>query len=610
MLVMDDNNLKLLKMKEKLLEVSMDNERQSILEDYEKLAIEIDKKTYDSLVYKIRGSEYQSLTLEEQLSFLSEIESEYDELSELQYRFRNVYEKYSDDDLNLVDLDSIFIEVIRRKISNISGYLINVNNISESEKELEKLSEKLVSEEQKRKEDAVRFKSLDDELLNNVLKAEGRVFSSVGESTYMSIIKEYELIGVDLKELLSDRELLSEKLRKYEDKNIEQEKLLRVAEVSYESMSDDSYRDVYESIKKDAVRASYELALLKIASLLYQVADLYDVARDKRKKLSDLIKYRTIYLNSMGIRFSIDPFSRIRLNEQIDIVNSIKDNTKDIIRIRKNIFDLQSDIDRREKENEEFLDSINSEIDLIADSFSTLESSIDSYDEIDEEDLDMDELIDESLDKPIAFNQVVSVSKLPDDFMINRVNEKVSGVIKRVHQMIINPVLEVTKSFEVNPQLVIEGAPVFPDVAFDDLDITDEEDVSVYENDESDKMDDYVLPDISELHESDDLQEVDLFQEIEPFDELPLFQDRYDDGVSDAFEFESSLPSEDFIVIDSKKYDESDELSLQEEDMEDNPKELDSSFPEMFWMTQEDDSVMDDTIDEDNGYSKVRSRAA
>jgi len=83
-LVINDNNLKLLKMKEKLLEVTIDNSQNTILEDYSSLAKEIDSEVYETLVDKIKTTDYHNQTLEEQLAFLSEIENEYVEINELQ----------------------------------------------------------------------------------------------------------------------------------------------------------------------------------------------------------------------------------------------------------------------------------------------------------------------------------------------------------------------------------------------------------------------------------------------------------------------------------------------------------------------------------------------
>ena len=53
MLVVDNNKMKLLRMKEKLLEVSPDNYQNNLV-DFRKLAIEIDNEVYNLLVNNIK----------------------------------------------------------------------------------------------------------------------------------------------------------------------------------------------------------------------------------------------------------------------------------------------------------------------------------------------------------------------------------------------------------------------------------------------------------------------------------------------------------------------------------------------------------------------------
>ena len=615
MLILDDNNLKLLKMKEKLLEISTDDGRQSILEDYEKLAIEIDKSVYDSIIEKIKNSDYHNQSFEEQLSFLSELESEYDRLNELQHRFGNTYQKYSNDELELSNLESIFIDVIREKISNISGYLINVKNIEKSEKKLEELSEKLILEEQKKQSNGVRLRVLDSDLKANALKAEGRVYTFTGDIRYTSVVKEYEALGLNLEELIDS------KLSEFEKKCDEQEKSLKAAEISYNSMSDDSYKDVYENIKKDAISARYELSLLKIARLLYNVTDEYDASREKREQLCDLIKYRTFCLEALGIRHSIDPFLRMRVKEQLEIINSFDDNTKDITGTRRDIFNLHSSIEEMLEKNEVFLKTISADVNLIADEFSMSSVDISSVETLDSEMIQGE--------KVIGLNQVVSISKLPSNFMFNRVYEKADGVIRRVNQMVNSPVVRDIKSFEVAPQLVIESSPVFPDIVdnkYDRVvnDSTEGHDVFEMTND---------IPQIDDFVSHDDIkiEGAGLFQEVEPFDEIPLFVDKYDDGVlaEETYTDVSSLSDEELLSI---KDDDTDTQFVYSSLVDDSYDYLDEtlnvSTAEPFWMTQDEhtednsDEVVffedefpdliyqDDEEDHRSEYKKVRSRAA
>ena len=92
MLIINENDRRLLNMKEKLLEVTGDN-NESILDDYVKLAQDIDNDCYNQIVNKITKADYNRLSLEDQVKFLSEIEEDYNYLNELQWMIRNTYSK-------------------------------------------------------------------------------------------------------------------------------------------------------------------------------------------------------------------------------------------------------------------------------------------------------------------------------------------------------------------------------------------------------------------------------------------------------------------------------------------------------------------------------------
>ena len=115
MLVVDNNKMKLLKMKEKLLEVSSDNYQEN-LDDYKKLATEIDLQAYASLVNHIKETNYHDLPLEEQINVLSDFVREYDDVNELQCSFRNVYQKYAGSILELSDISNILIDEIKERL--------------------------------------------------------------------------------------------------------------------------------------------------------------------------------------------------------------------------------------------------------------------------------------------------------------------------------------------------------------------------------------------------------------------------------------------------------------------------------------------------------------
>ena len=96
MLIIDDNKMKLLKMKRKLLEVSTDN-IDNILADYKDIILDIDREAYNDLIKEIQDTDYKNISLEEQIEFFNQIDADYTYLYELQCNFRRIYNKYSNE---------------------------------------------------------------------------------------------------------------------------------------------------------------------------------------------------------------------------------------------------------------------------------------------------------------------------------------------------------------------------------------------------------------------------------------------------------------------------------------------------------------------------------
>lgn len=619
MLVIDDNNLKLLKMKEKLLEIAVLEDLDIVLNDYKRLAEEIDKSVYEAFINRIRKTDYHNQSLEEQLSFLIDIEEEYVEFYELQCRFKNVYEKYSNNSLNLSNIEDIKIDEIRNRISNISGYLINIKNIEDSKIQLTYFGDKLIEEEKKKDAIALKLLELDKILLDNVLKAEGRILDDMANIEYTSVVAEYDKIGIDLRLLLDDREILNNKVEEYEAKRKEKEDLLKVAEICYNNMPNENNRLIYDNIMLDAVKSRYELSLLKIADLLSNSSEQYDEAKKKREKIVDLIKYRLECLKKLGVKFSIEPFSRIRVGEQLKIIESFGDNTKEILSIRKKISEINSNVELCIGKNNVFLDEINSDIVLYEDGKSLVDFDISS----------VEVALDDIEDRVVQDNQVVGISIISEDFMFERALEKSSGVIKRVNEM-INHIEEVEEeTIEVTPELVINNSTF-------DNELDEEDDISFYDKvigsmDMDDTIsseetllsdsvpyadfvhfdDDVVLesmfPLVAESSEvNDDTLKVDdeikvssndLFQEVVPFNDSVLFTDKYDDGIYDEGEaVGDSLSADELLHLNDSKEEAEfifdsldeplDEPLVQEDDVEE-------SMPDAFWVTQDEESSFD-----------------
>ncbi len=103
MLIIDDNKMKLLKMKRKLLEVSFNN-RDKVLNEYKDIILDIDNEAYNNLINEINEIDYTTLSLEEQIEFFNQIDADYTYLYELQCNFKRIYLKYSNMDIELSDI--------------------------------------------------------------------------------------------------------------------------------------------------------------------------------------------------------------------------------------------------------------------------------------------------------------------------------------------------------------------------------------------------------------------------------------------------------------------------------------------------------------------------
>ena len=124
MLVFDDNMLKLAKMQETLLKVTVEN-RQENLEKYKDIVIEIDKQAFASLLEELKQVNDHNQTLEDELQFMEMVSDYYNQLYELQLSFKEVCELYGDNGLQLSDLSQIDIDYINNRKNLIEGYLVN-----------------------------------------------------------------------------------------------------------------------------------------------------------------------------------------------------------------------------------------------------------------------------------------------------------------------------------------------------------------------------------------------------------------------------------------------------------------------------------------------------
>jgi len=632
MLDFEDNNFKLLRMKEKLLDVT-DNNRDTNLLDYREAAQNIDNMYFKELIDKLKESDNEPLSLEDELKYLSVVKEMYEQLEFMQYKFRNVYGKYTDDILELNDLSRVNQDIIIDRINNISGYLINLKNINQGKKELEELSNQLILENKKKEVIETRILEYEDELRNNFLNAEGRKIME-GSIKYTSVLQEFNEIGIDLEKILEDSLLLKETLNEVSIDKKEKDEMLKATEVCYNNLPNRENREVLETVRLDAYKAGYKLALVKMAKLVSEYTKDYDKARKKREDLIDLVKYRNTCVEKVGIKFSIDPFSRIKINLQLDAIHQLGSNSKTIASLMKKIDVVNSKLEDTIDKNEELLLKINSKVELLNDELSISDISLDFI---------SDEIVEH---KKIEDNQVIKVELLPSKFKIDRAIEKTTGVINRVYQMVNGYDKKVEEKIqkEATPELIIEDVmvdkhqkldlPVLDDLSneidndvFEDIFVNNEEKVleEIPVDEEDNIFEDIpeVISDVSLESVKEDNVELNdsLFEDVVPFEGVSLFSDRTDE---DEFVFddvlvenEADLVDENVLVQENDNEVPVESISLPEvvEDAEDtlveeslpdesvivnnsdNNEEVEMPELEEFWEIHEDDTISKESLD-------------
>lgn len=602
MLDTNENDLKLLKMKEKLLEVTDANHEEN-LRIYAQLAVQIDKDYYNGILNKINESNYHNQTLEEELVFLEELEKEYEQLFELQCRFKEIYERYSSSKLVLSDIDTIDIDAIKNRMSVISGYLINLKNMEDNKKELEKCNEQLILEEKKKKEIEKRLGALEDELKKSFLNAEGRVYSKETNSIgYTSVVNEYKSIDIDIVTLLNDEERLTQMLKEAINNRNEKEEVLSTAMICYDNIPNKENKEILDSINVETVRVRYRLAMFKILDLISKKWYSYEQVKTKREELIDLIKYRKACLEQLGTKFSIDPFSRIKIEEQVKFILELGSNSKMISKIRKHMTDISDMLDEMTAMNDDFLDVIGDKVELIKDNLSMSSIDISSVDdmslEIEEEAVDVKSV-------EYADNQVISIGDISSRFNLKRANEKSDGVIKRVMEMINGNYVTESSSEEIVPELVVEKVSTVEDDKESELSYDEQVVDSEYKNDMFEKtivseplfVDDVKLDTkeiafendatITPYHdgvddeiintngsgllnsidgEESNSKDIDIFQDVTPFEETKLFDDKFDDEVVDeGFSFSDEMPEAFWVTQEGDTEKDEDVISFDEQ---------------------------------------------
>lgn len=581
MVDINDNDYKLLKMNESLLsKLSSDDIKfKETIDTYKELAIKIDRSNYNDFIDKINNySNNQSL--QEELEYLDELENGYGQLNEMQCRFRSIYSTYGlDDDFKLSDLGSIDIDGIRERRNLISGYLINNKNIADSKKKLDEYNDKLISLNKEEKENSKRYQYLEEELKRMFLDAEGRIIDS--SMKYTSVKMEYSDNEFDLGKLLEDSELLEQTFKQVLSAEMEQKEVLKAVDICYDKMPTKENRETRDVTRIDTVKANYRLALIKIVRLISHYENTYDKIVEKREQLKDLIKKRNEYLNILGKRYAVDPFGRIKIDEQLNYIKTnLRDNAREISRVRKLINEVSNRLDEMTSKNNSFLTEINSsDISFIKDTTSLSDISVG---------------LDDDLIKQIKVyldNQVANVRDISSEFKIDRVHEKTDGVISRVYQMISNDAKS-EKTSIYNPELVVENDDsnlLVNDNAliFDDSDLFDmKSDEPMFEFDNIGGTE-YLADDSAGSMEIEKEQEdSNLFNDNgdSPFGNIIFFDDKVGDTKEEIFPQLDTTSSYQLSEVKKEK------AVVNEID--------DMRMPEVFWKTE---------TKEDNNFEEIES---
>ena len=610
MIDINDKDFKLLKMTESLLSrVDDDRLREDALDRYAILSKKIDEKNFQELVRRIKEYKHNQ-TLEEELDELEEIDNSYIQLEETQYKFKNIYKMYTDKKLSLSELDEIDIEKIRNRKNLVLGYLVNKKNIQELKKELEKWNEQLINEDKKRANARDKFKRLEDELRKSFVNAEGRKETV---SAYTSVRNEYEDNGMDLNKLIQDKEFMDETYRTITSRRQEKEELLETGKICYESNPSKENKEILNNLRMEAVKVRYQLSLIKIARLIASEMDEYDKLIDKREQLLDLIKKRVSYLGTLGKKFVVDPFGRVKIQEQLGYIEtSLEDNSKIIMRIRKSINEGSNRLEELINDNSTFLSELNAQdMEFICDK-KRFGDIFDTKDDNDDEKIVLD-------------NQVVSVRDTSQEFRTNIVREKTSGVIRRVYEMVINEEIPDSKMEEA-PQLVMEEVDNDIEDILDDKttqpadDMFELDDISsdTYDSDKHDGIissGSFVDKDNSNIKEEkpivsipheylDKINDQSLFENNEgnPFESIKLFDDKASNSLDKTKGNRENMSMEDVVSLRDNKDDsasfkldsfpQTESQELEDEGME----KLESELPDAFWITNSNSSPAEDNV--------------
>lgn len=607
MLIIDDNLIKLAKMQEKLLKMSSNN-REINLEQYKETITKIDKQAFDSLLDELDKINIHNQTLEEELEFLETVKNYYNQLNELQLSFINVLEKYNSNTTILSNLELIDIEYINTRMDTISGYLINKKNLETNKKRLEQLSDNLVEEEKKSKYLEEKLYEYEEKLRENFQNAEGRTIED-GKLQYISVQSEYLNLNYDFKKLLENKQEVEQELSKVEQEQKEMMEKLKTAEICYNSSPNSTSRQILNDIEKEFLKVRYHLTMLKILQYLVNSNTDYDLFIEKRENLLDLIKYRVFCLNKLGIHISIDPFQRTKINEQLENVSGLKDNAKTISKIKKEIVNLNEQIEEITKKIEDYkinLSNVKSKL------YSEYSSNEDLLNVLPQEDtFKFDDFLEI---KTVLDNQVVKVKDISPNFNIRIVRDKTNSVIKRVNEMITLECQQVPIPKTIStPELVIEKSSVDYQLK-EESEINDNEERLIQDKIENPNLE-LVKKETSNVQEIELNEETidkekelvidfDLFKTLDPFENISLFQDKIDDITEKEILLQDELDNDIETTIGNLSIELDENVSKPLPDLNTKLETVSEEMPDAFWITDEDNKKETQVVEKEPSFDE------
>ena len=463
----DDNKVKLLKIQHSLLAAlaekkehaeneeirnEISNELSLCLLKYKELVTQIENSIYIQLKNKIQLLLESNLILEEELDKLEEIENFYNQLLEIQTRFKQTYSLYSGEPLVLSDISYLNIDKYLTRKEAIKAYLINKKNVVDNKNKIEKINEQLVLEEQKETRINKKITFLEEEIIRRLISSEGRLLITENNQEtlkYTSISSEYQNIGIKI-DKAGYTGVTIEELTSIANETKEK---LTAATISYEVLPSIEKKKILDEIYLENATASYHLVMAKLLVEFYTYSNDCNDAIHKRERIKDLLKYRQTYLTNLGIKFGVDPFSRLHINEQIEELKQYENNSRIISKLRHEISELNSRIETLEADNIQNL--------------KTLENSEKKLHEKEIPETTAPSFNDYTVDiKPAEVhfldNQVVNVRELNPDFNHKKCQEVTKNVIKRVYEVITNQ--QINKPTHHTPELVIEQ-PKYQDLS-------------------------------------------------------------------------------------------------------------------------------------------------